>query len=85
MKKKRIIYRVIVDFEYRNKSKSIYSRTIIKKDTIDTFALSKDKKEIYDYIESRMLKQINRKKKDVEIEITNIQIEGEYGKTNYII
>ena len=85
MKKKRIIYRVIVDFEYRNKSKSIYSRTIIKKDTIDTFALSKDKKEIYDYIESRMLKQINRKKKDVEIEITNIQIEGEYGKTNYKI
>jgi len=77
------IYRVIVDFEYRNKSRGNYIRTQLKQDTIDTFALSKDKDEIYKHIKGRLLRQINRKEKDIDIKINNIKIEGQYGETNY--
>ena len=77
------IYRVIVDFKYRNKGKGNYIRTQIKKDTIDTFALSKEKDEIYEHIKSRIYRQINKKEEDVQIKITNVKIEGQYGETNY--
>jgi hypothetical protein len=77
------IYRVIVDFEYRNKSRGNYIKTQLKQDTIDTFALSKDKDEIYKHIKGRLLRQINRKEKDIDIKINNIKIEGQYGNTNY--
>jgi len=76
------IYRVIVDFEYRNKGKGNYIKTQIKTDTIDTFALSKDDDEIYEHIKGRLHRQINRKEQDVDIKITNINIEGQYGTTN---
>ena len=75
------IYRVIVDFEYRNKSTSNYKRTLIKEGTIDTFSLSKNKDEIYKHIESRILSKIKKKKDKVEIKLTNIKIEGQYGET----
>jgi len=77
------IYRVIVDFEYRNKSRGNYIKTQLKQDTIDTFALSKDKDEIYKHIKGRLLRQINRQEKDIDIKINNIKIEGQYGITNY--
>lgn len=77
------IYRVIVDFEYRNKGRGNYIKTQLKQDTIDTFALSKDKDEIYEHIKGRLLRQINRKEKDIDIKINNIKIEGQYGETNY--
>ena len=76
------IYRVIVDFEYRNKGKGDYIKTKIKTDTIDTFALSKDKNEIYEHIKSRIFRQIKKKEQDVDIEIKNIKIQGQYGETN---
>jgi len=74
---------VIVDFEYRNKSRGNYIKTQLKQDTIDTFALSKDKDEIYKHIKGRLLRQINRQEKDIDIKINNIKIEGQYGITNY--
>jgi len=77
------IYRVIVDFEYRNKGRGNYIRTQIKTDTIDTFSLSKDKDEIYEHIKSRIFRQIRRKEDDVQIKINNIKIEGQYGTTDY--
>ena len=77
------IYRVIVDFEYRNKSRGNYIKTQIKQGTIDTFALSKDKDEIYEHIKSRLLRQINKKEQDIDIKINNVIIEGQYGETNY--
>jgi len=77
------IYRVIVDFEYRNKSRGNYIRTQLKQDSIDTFALSKDKDEIYEHIKSRLLRKINKKEHEIDIKINNIKIEGQYGNTNY--
>jgi|TARA_R110000787_G_scaffold118062_1_gene228775 hypothetical protein len=74
---------VIVDFEYRNKGRGNYIKTQIKTDTIDTFALSKDDEEIYEHIKSRIFRQINKNEKEVNIEIKNIKIEGQYGETNY--
>ena len=76
------IYRVIVEFEYRNKRKGSYIKTKIKTDTIDTFALSKDDDEIYKHIKSRIFRQIKKKEQDVDIEIKNIKIQGQYGETN---
>ena len=77
------IYRVIVDFEYRNKGKGNYIRTRLKQDTIDTFALSKNKDEIYSHIKDRLLRKIRRKENEIDITITNVKIEGQYGETNY--
>jgi len=77
------IYRVIVEFEYRNKGRGNYIRTQIKTDTIDTFALSKDDDEIYEHIKSRIFRRIKRKEEDVNVEIKNIEIKGQYGETNY--
>tara|TARA_Y100000385_G_C12984547_1_gene590005 strand:- start:45 stop:290 length:246 start_codon:yes stop_codon:yes gene_type:complete len=77
------IYRVIVDFEYRNTPRSSYIKTKIKHDTIDTFALSKDKKEIYDHIKTRLLRKINKKEHEIDIKITNVFIKSQHGETNY--
>ena len=77
------IYRVIVDFEYRNNSRSNYIRTKIKQGTIDTFALSKDKQEIYDHIKGKLLRQINKKDHEVEIKIINVNVKSQHGETNY--
>ena len=77
------IYRVIVDFEYRNKGKGNYIKTQIKTATIDTFALSKDDNEIYEHIKGTLHRKINRKEQEVDIKITNINIEGQYGEKNY--
>lgn len=77
------IYRVIVDFEYRNSKRSNYIKTKIKQDTIDTFALSKNKEEVYDHIKSRLLRKINKKEHEVEIKITNVFIKSQHGETNY--
>tara|TARA_R110002074_G_scaffold294532_2_gene466129 strand:- start:54 stop:299 length:246 start_codon:yes stop_codon:yes gene_type:complete len=77
------IYRVIVDFEYRNKGRGNYIKTKIISDQIDTFALSKDSDEIYNHIKSKIFRQIKKKEEDVNIEIKNINIEGRYGETNY--
>lgn len=77
------IYRVIVDFEYRNTPRSSYIKTQIKQDSIDTFALSKNKDEIYDHIKSRLLRQINKKENQVDIKITNVKIKSQHGETNY--
>jgi phosphopantetheine adenylyltransferase len=77
------IYRVIVDFEYRNKGKGNYIKTKIIADQIDTFALSRDEDEIYNHIKSKIFRQIKKKEDDVNIEIKNINIEGRYGETNY--
>jgi len=79
---KKPIYRVLVNFEYRNNSRSNYIRTQVKQDYIDTFALSKDKDEIYDQIKSKLLRKIGKKEGEVQIKITNIDIEGQYGETN---
>lgn len=77
------IYRVIVDFEYRNSSRSSYIRTQIKTATIDTFALSKEKDEIFEHIKFKLLRQIGKKDGEVDIKIKKINIEGQYGETNY--
>jgi hypothetical protein len=77
------IYRVIVDFEYRNKSRGNYSKTKIKKGTIDTFALSRDDNEIYEYIKGRIFRQIKKREQDIEVEVKNIIIRGQHGETNY--
>ena len=77
------IYRVLVDFEYRNKGKGNFIKTKLKQDSIDTFALSKDKDEIYEHIKSKLLTKIKRKEEDIEIKIKNVTIEGQYGETNY--
>ena len=69
------IYRVIVDFEYRN--------TKIKKDTIDTFALSKNGDEIYSHIKGRIFRQIKKREQEVDVEVKKIIIKGQYGETNY--
>ena len=67
------IYRVLVDFEYRNKGKGNYIRTQVKTNTIDTFALSKDKEEIYNHIKSKICRKAKVKEEDVNIKITNIE------------
>ena len=77
------IYRVIVDFEYRNKSRGNYSKTKIKKDTIDTFALSKNGDEIYSHIKGRIFRQIKKREQEVDVEGKNIIIKGQHGETNY--
>jgi hypothetical protein len=77
------IYRVIVDFEYRNTPRSSYIKTKIKQDTIDTFALSKDKNEIYNHIKTRLLRKINKKENEIDIKITNVIIKSQHGETNY--
>ncbi|QDP64942.1 MAG: hypothetical protein Unbinned1473contig1002_32 [Prokaryotic dsDNA virus sp.] len=77
------IYRVIVDFEYRNTPRSSYIKTKIKQDSIDTFALSKNKQEIYDHIKGKLLKQINKKEHEVDIKITNVNVKSQHGETNY--
>ena len=77
------IYRVIVDFEYRNSRRSNYIKTKIKQDTIDTFALSKDKDEIYNHIKNKLLRKINKKEHEIEIKITNVFIKSQHGETNY--
>ena len=74
---KKPIYRVFVDFEYKNKG----VRAKVKKASVDTFALSKDTKEIEEYIMGRMLSKIKRRREHCEIKITNIKIKGQYGKT----
>jgi hypothetical protein len=74
---------VIVDFEYRNKGKGNYIKSRILTDQIDTFALSKDSDEIYKHIKDKIFRQIKKKEGDVNIEIKNIKIEGQYGETNY--
>ena len=79
---KKPIYRVIVDFQYRSNGRSNYIKTQIKNDTIDTFALSKDKDEIYEHIKGKLLRKIGKKEGEVQIKITNIEIEGQYGETN---
>ena len=79
---KKPIYRVLVDFEYRNSSRSNYIRTKVKQDSIDTFALSKDKDEIYSQIKNKLFRQIGKKEGEVEIKIINVEIEGQYGETN---
>jgi hypothetical protein len=79
---KKPIYRVLVDFEYRNSSRSNYIKTRIKNDTIDTFALSKDKDKIYNHIKGKILRQIGKSESEVDIKIINIEIEGQYGETN---
>jgi hypothetical protein len=73
---------VLVDFEYRNSSRSNYIRTKVKQDSIDTFALSKNKDDIYDHIKSKLLRKIGKKEGEVDIKIINIDIEGQYGETN---
>lgn len=83
MKERQKIYRVIVDFEYRNNGRSNYIKTQIKNDTIDTFALSKDKDKVYDHVKGKILRKIGKKEKDIQIKITNIEVEGQYGETNY--
>tara|TARA_B110000444_G_scaffold259528_1_gene303518 strand:+ start:4965 stop:5210 length:246 start_codon:yes stop_codon:yes gene_type:complete len=77
------IYRVIVDFEYRNNGRSNYIKTQIKNDTIDTFALSKDKDEVYDHVKNKILRKIGKKEEEIQLKITNIEVEGQYGETNY--
>jgi hypothetical protein len=77
------IYRVIVDFEYRNSKRSNYIKTKIKQDTIDTFALSNKKEEVYNHIKGRLLRKINKKEHEVEIKITNVLIKSQHGETNY--
>ena len=79
---KKPIYRVLVDFQYRNSSRSNYIRTKVKQDSIDTFALSKDKDEIYSQIKNKLFRQIGKKEGEVEIKIINVEIEGQYGETN---
>ena len=79
---KKPIYRVLVNFEYRNNSISNYIRTQVKQDYIDTFALSKDKDEIYEHIKGKLLRKIGKKEGEVQIKITNIEIEGQYGETS---
>jgi len=80
---KKPIYRVIVDFEYRNNGRSNYIKTQIKNDTIDTFALSKDKDQVYDHVKNKILRKIGKKESDIQLKITNIEVEGQYGETNY--
>lgn len=75
---KKPIYRVFVDFEYKNKG----IRTRVQEASVDTFALSKDPKEIEEYIMGKMLSEIKRKRGQCEIKITNIKIEGQYGETS---
>ena len=58
---KKPIYRVLVDFEYRNNKRSNYIRTHIK---------------------NKLFRQIGKKEGEVDIKITNIEIEGRYGETN---
>jgi len=77
------IYRVIVDFEYRNKRRGNYSKTQIKKGKIDTFALSRDDNEIYEYIKRSIFRQIKKREEDIEVEVKNIIIKGQHGETNY--
>ena len=79
---KKPIYSVQVDFEYRNNSRSNYIRTQIKNGFIDTFALSKDKDEVFNHIKSKLFRQIGKKEGEVQIKIINIKIEGQYGETN---
>lgn len=73
---------MLVDFEYRNNKRSNYIRTHIKNGFIDTFALSKDKDDIYNHIKNKLFRQIGKKEGEVDIKITNIEIEGRYGETN---
>lgn len=77
------IYRVIVDFEYRNKGRGNYIKTQVKTNTIDTFALSKNKEEIYNHIKGKICRKAKVKEENVNIKITNIKILGQYGETNY--
>lgn len=77
------IYRVLVKFDYRNSKRSSYIRAHIKTGYIDTFALSKNKEEILIHIEDKILKQIGKKKGEVDIKIIDYKIEGQYGETNY--
>ena len=77
------IYRVIVNFEYRNKGIGNYIKTKIKTSSIDTFALSKDKDEIFNHIKSKIFRQIKCQESKVDIKITNIKIEDGHGETNY--
>jgi hypothetical protein len=77
------IYRVLVEYQYRNKGKGNYIKTQIKSDTIDTFALSKNKDEIFEHIKFKILRQIKAKDENVNIKITNIKILGQHGETNY--
>lgn len=79
---KKPIYRVLVNFEYRNSNRSNYIKTKVKQDYIDTFALSKDKDEIYNQIKNKLFRQIGKKEGQVDIKITNVEIEGQYGETN---
>jgi len=74
---KKPIYRVVIDFEYQNKG----TRTQKKQDVIDTFAFSKDHKEIEEQLMDKMIRKTRRKKEQVIIKIKNIEIKGQFGYT----
>tara|TARA_R110001606_G_scaffold392389_1_gene561268 strand:+ start:578 stop:817 length:240 start_codon:yes stop_codon:yes gene_type:complete len=75
---KKPIYRVIVDFEYKNKG----VRTKNKESFIDTFAFSKDHKEIEEQVMEKIIRRTNTNKDKVIIKIKNIEIKGQHGYTS---
>lgn len=75
------IFRVIVDYEYRNKG----SVRPYKQSKIDTFVLTNDIEKIKK--DENLIKRIHTAKKatkkELEIKFKKIYIEGQYGETTY--
>jgi hypothetical protein len=77
---KKPIFRVFISYEIRNKKK--ISRKVID-GVLDTFALTSNIKEIEKDEEfiNRICYVNKRKPETVDINITNIEIENQYGET----
>ena len=78
---KKPIFRVFITYEI--KSKKAVRRG--KKGTLDTFVLTSDLEEIENDEDTiNRICYVNRKKpEDVEVKFLNIEIENQYGETNY--
>ena len=75
------IYRVIVEFGYKNKG----SARQYKYQKIDTFVLTNDIEMIKKdkSLMERILRKTKSGKKELDIIFKNIYIEGQYGETAY--
>tara|TARA_R100000664_G_scaffold33984_2_gene53159 strand:- start:359 stop:598 length:240 start_codon:yes stop_codon:yes gene_type:complete len=75
------IYRVIIDYGYRNRG----SARAFRYGKIDTFVLTNDLEMIKkdEGLIARIKRDTKAKKKDLDIKFQNIYIEGQYGETSY--